>query len=181
MLGPHFPTFVQSEHTTCAVLSEFRAHSNQAGKAAFHPSDRFLPFSAGRVLVDARAMGDGAALLDDLNQSGLLIGTRHADAVSGLLPVAMIDQAIALEGRRSISAAIAPNPTHTYAAGGTYTIELTVTDNDGGLDSSSQQVTVGAGGGNAPSVANFSYICNARDCSFDSSASTDDVGIISYS
>jgi len=73
------------------------------------------------------------------------------------------------------------NLSHTYAAGGTYTVVLTVTDNDGGLDSISQQVSVSAGGGNAPPVANFAYACSARDCSFDSSASTDDVGISSFS
>ena len=73
------------------------------------------------------------------------------------------------------------NPSHTYAAGGTFTVALTVTDNDGGVDSTSQQVTVSAGGSNAPPVASFAYACSARDCSFDSSASTDDVGISSYS
>jgi PKD repeat protein len=29
-------------------------------------------------------------------------------------------------------------------------------------------------------VASFAYACNARDCTFDASASTDDVGIVSY-
>ncbi|MDH3281424.1 MAG: PKD domain-containing protein, partial [Gammaproteobacteria bacterium] len=72
------------------------------------------------------------------------------------------------------------NPLHTYAAGGAYTVALTVTDNDGGVDSTSRLVTVGSGGGNTPPVASFSYFCSARNCAFDSSASTDDVGISSY-
>ena len=34
------------------------------------------------------------------------------------------------------------NPSHTYASGGTYTVELTVTDDDGATNSTSQPVTV---------------------------------------
>jgi PKD repeat protein len=78
------------------------------------------------------------------------------------------------------NSAVAQHPSHTYAADGTYTVTLTVTDNDGGMDSTSQQVTVSAAGGNTPPVATFTYTCNGRDCSFDSSGSTDDVDITSY-
>ncbi len=43
------------------------------------------------------------------------------------------------------------SPSHTYAAGGTYTVQLTVSDGKGGSDSTSKQVTVTApGGGNDP-------------------------------
>ncbi len=45
------------------VFSEYRAHANQGLRAAFRPSDQFLPFSADRVLIDARAISNGAALL----------------------------------------------------------------------------------------------------------------------
>ena len=90
------------------VLSEYRAHVNQGRRTDFKPSNRFLLFTAGRVLIDSRATADGAALLDDLNRLGLLNGTLYKDLVSGLLPVAAIDQAVALASLRSISAAIAP-------------------------------------------------------------------------
>ncbi|MEN8174941.1 MAG: DNRLRE domain-containing protein [Pseudomonadota bacterium] len=40
--------------------------------------------------------------------------------------------------------AAAQDPGHTYAAAGTYRVELTVTDNDGATDSTSQSVTVTA-------------------------------------
>ena len=73
------------------------------------------------------------------------------------------------------------HPSHSYAAGGTYTVVLTITDNDSGVDSVSQLVAVSTGGGNEPPVASFSYVCNALDCSFDSSVSYDDVGIDYYS
>ncbi|MCH8249752.1 MAG: PKD domain-containing protein [Proteobacteria bacterium] len=90
------------------VFYEYRAHANQGRRAAFEPSDHFLHFSAGRVLIDARASSSGVALLDDLNQLGLLNGTHYGDAVSGLLPVSAINRAVALPNLRSISAAIAP-------------------------------------------------------------------------
>jgi PKD repeat protein len=90
------------------VLSEYRAHVNQGRRTDFKPSDSFLLITAGRVLIDARATADGAALLDDLNRLGLLNGALYKNLVSGLLPVAAINQAVALASLRSISAAIAP-------------------------------------------------------------------------
>lgn len=41
----------------------------------------------------------------------------------------------------------ATNPSHTYAAGGTYTVALSVTDNEGAPDSESKPVAVTGGGG----------------------------------
>ncbi len=90
------------------VFAEYRAHANQGRRTAFAPSDQFLPFSAGRVLIDARANSNGASLLNDLQQLGLLNGTHYGELVSGLFPVAAIDQAVALASLRSISAAIPP-------------------------------------------------------------------------
>lgn len=43
----------------------------------------------------------------------------------------------------------ATNPSHTYAAGGSYTVSLVVTDNDGAQDTASHLVTVSGGGGGA--------------------------------
>jgi PKD repeat protein len=90
------------------AFSEYQAHVNQGRPTAFVPSSQFLPFVSGRVLVEARATVDGADLLNDLRQLGLQDGSTYGALVAGYFPLAAIDQAVALQSLRSISAAIAP-------------------------------------------------------------------------
>ncbi|MCH7503690.1 MAG: hypothetical protein IIA10_10100 [Proteobacteria bacterium] len=90
------------------VVQEHRAHVRQAQTALFRPSDQFLRYHAGRVLIDAMAFGDGAALLQDLKRLGLINGVHFGHAVSGMLPVAAIEKAVALDILRSISASLTP-------------------------------------------------------------------------
>ncbi|MCW8808619.1 MAG: pre-peptidase C-terminal domain-containing protein [Rhodanobacter sp.] len=45
------------------------------------------------------------------------------------------------------STSTATNPSHTYAAGGTYSVSLTVTDNGGATNTKTQSVTVASSGG----------------------------------
>ena len=69
---------------------------------------------------------------------------------------------------------------HNYAAGGTYTVSLTVTDNLGARKSSSQQVAVAGPpppAPNAPPDAAFTPSCGDLTCSF-SDASTDGDGTL---
>jgi PKD repeat protein len=49
----------------------------------------------------------------------------------------------------------AQNPSHTYAADGTYTVSLTVADDDGATGNTSQSVTVSSGGGFTLSVSSY--------------------------
>ncbi len=80
----------------------------------------------------------------------------------------------------------AANPTHAYSAGGSYTVSLTVTDNQGAIGSDQAAVTVsGGGGGNtAPTpVPGGPYGGQAGTAiSFSSAGSTDpDGSIATYS
>ncbi|MCW8880641.1 MAG: PKD domain-containing protein [Kangiellaceae bacterium] len=79
------------------------------------------------------------------------------------------------DGNSSSSA----NPSHSYAAAGSYTVSLTVTDAEGLQDTSSQTVTVSNGGQNEAPVASFSVSTNRLTASFTNS-STDDNGIVAY-
>ena len=69
----------------------------------------------------------------------------------------------------------ATNPSHAYASGGTYSVMLTVMDNDGGSDTESQDVTVT--GANEDPNASFSFSCTGLDCNF-TDQSTDSDGTI---
>ncbi len=72
------------------------------------------------------------------------------------------------------------SPTHEYAAGGTYTVSLVVTDGGQLADTTSQQVTVTEPPPpppNQPPIASFTYSCTGLTCDF-TDTSTDDVGIV---
>jgi len=70
--------------------------------------------------------------------------------------------------------ATSAKPAHRYGADGTYTVSLTVTDNSGGMTSTSQTVTVK----NLPPVAGFTSTPNGLAVAFDSNSSTDVDGTV---
>lgn len=55
------------------------------------------------------------------------------------------------------------NPIHTFSAGGTFDVQLTVTDNDGDTGNLTKQVTVTAPAVGGP-TANFAVACASFDC-----------------
>ena len=63
--------------------------------------------------------------------------------------------------------------THAYLQGGTFTVTLTVTDNDGITSAVSRRVVA-----NAPPTASFVASCGAGQCTYDASSSADPDGTI---
>src|SRR5213076_2900175 len=71
------------------------------------------------------------------------------------------------------------SPGHVYAAGGTYTVSLTVTDNKGTTNSKSQSVTLTPP--NTPPTAAFTQTCTGLACSFTSTSTDADGTVVGWS
>ena len=71
------------------------------------------------------------------------------------------------------------SPTHTFTAANTYAVELTVTDAAGATNTVSQDVTVSTTANVAP-TADFTFVCNAEECTFTDASTDGDGTIASY-
>jgi PKD repeat protein len=72
------------------------------------------------------------------------------------------------------------SPAHTFSAAGAYDVALTVTDAAGETNTSTQTVTVSASPVNTPPTADFTFVCNAEQCTFTDASTDGDGTIASY-
>jgi PKD repeat protein len=72
------------------------------------------------------------------------------------------------------------DPSHSYAANGTYDVSLTVGDANGASNTAYTSVTVDDGVNNPPNAVIKSIACTGLTCAYDGSGSSDDTGIIAY-
>jgi hypothetical protein len=90
------------------AFAEYRAHMRQGPTTPFRPSNPFLQYARGRVVIDAVATDDAGALLSDLHGLGLQQATRFGAFVSGWFPLAALDRAVKLESLRFVAASLRP-------------------------------------------------------------------------
>ena len=75
-----------------------------------------------------------------------------------------------------------PTPSHTFSSAGTFNVFLTVTDNDGGTNTTSQNVTVSDnGGGNNAPVASFSVSTSTLTADFTDTSTDSDGSVVAWS
>ena len=81
-------------------------------------------------------------------------------------------------GDSSVPPVTTASATKTYAAAGTYTVKVTVTDGWGAATVSSERVVTVAASTNTAPTAAFTYSCSVRTnvCTFNGGTSTDDGG-----
>jgi PKD repeat protein len=72
------------------------------------------------------------------------------------------------------------NPTVVFSAAGTYTVTLSVTDNEGATDDFELDVTVTGTPGNQAPTAAFTFVCTSADCTFTDGSTDADGSVASW-
>jgi hypothetical protein len=90
------------------VYAQFLQHEQQGKPTLFRSDIPRVQLDNGKILIDATAASDGAQLFADLERLGLGRGAHYGAVVSGWIPLGKLEQAVALDSLRSISASLRP-------------------------------------------------------------------------
>lgn len=90
------------------LIGEFLAHRERAEPGPFTPSNPYLQYAPGRVVIDAVAAGDPARLDEDLRGLGMRKVARYGPIVSGLVPIGAIESMMRLDSLHSVRASWRP-------------------------------------------------------------------------
>ncbi|TQV89046.1 S8 family serine peptidase [Aliikangiella coralliicola] len=177
------------------------ASPHAAGVAAllYSHQSTITPAQVNQTLIDtarsfpASCSGCGAGIIDAAAALASLNGTNQPpnaafSFAANLLSVSFTDGSSDSDGSivswswdfGDTNSASTQNPVHSYASAGTYSVTLTVTDNEGAQDSTTQNVTV-SDSSNQPPQAAFTYSANNLDISFTDQSSDADGNIVGWS
>jgi len=90
------------------LYAEYNAYRVSGKRTPFQPISGHIVFRDGRVMVEAVARREGAALEAELIALGLRDTARYRDHVAGMLPVGSIEAAASLPTLRSITVSYPP-------------------------------------------------------------------------
>ena len=150
--------------------------------------------AAGNFSVELRVTDDSAAV--STLQRTITVEAEPADPTNELptasIEVSCVDLECSFDGSGSSdpdgsiasfswkfgdgATAASAQPAHEYAAPGTYSVELTVTDDAGGTATAGRSLTVVPP--NQAPTASFTFQCTDLTCEFDASGSSDTDGIV---
>ncbi|MGJ7903239.1 collagenase [Lysobacter sp. 1R34A] len=173
--------FEQRRSEVNSILGYFRP-GNYTGYAAYMGSIGSNNDAAFRAWLPCVATPDGPGCGGTPNQSPVA-GFGHT---ANGLTVSFSDSSSDPDGSIASRAwsfgdgtgSTATNPSKTYAAAGTYTVQLTVTDNRGATATTRKSVTVTGGTANTPPVAAFTTRVDGLKVSFADGSSDADGSIV---
>jgi serine protease len=180
-------TSMAAPHVSGTVALMYQANPNitpaeveQALKDTARPMPGSCTNGCGAGIIDARAALDSLGSTNAAPTAGFTVSVTGSDATftdTSTDNDGTVDSWSWDFGDGNSSAA--QNPVHTYAADGTYTVTLTVTDNEGATDDSSDTVVINEN--NVAPSSSFTFTTSDLEATFTDSSSDSDGSVTEWS